>query len=127
MKRFIILIVSLLALLFGNGFYYVFFGQHKSMAKLESGSELNLYEKCSIYTMHVALWTLGWPLSPQAARECFMLHFPQKDTVSIGMHLSSPRIESAVASLKDRPIGSSVKVSWDGYDAYSLASPDHYF
>lgn len=125
MKRFIILIVSLLALLFGNGFYYVFFGQHKSMAKLEGGAELNLYEKCSIYTMHVALWTLGWPFSPQAARECFMLHFPQKDTVSIGMHLSSPRIESAVASLKDRPIGSSVKVSWDGYDAYSLASPEH--
>ena len=53
MKRFIILIVSLLALLFGNGFYYVFFGQHKSMAKLEGGSELNLYEKCSIYTSNI--------------------------------------------------------------------------
>lgn len=124
-KRIIITVISLLAIVFGNGCYYVFRGQIKSMAKLERGAELNLYEKCSIYTMHIALWSLGWPMSPQAARECFMLHFPQKDTVFIDMHLNSPRIESAVASLKKRPVGSSVRVAWNGADAYSLASPEH--
>ena len=124
-KRIIITVISLLAIVFGNGCYYVFRGQQRSMAKLERGAGLNLYEKCSIYTMHVALWSLGWPLSPQAARECFMLHFPQKDTVFIDMHLKSPRIESAVVSLKERPVGSSVRVVWNGADAYSLASPEH--
>ena len=54
-----------------------------------------------------------------------MLHFPQKDTVTIKMRLSSPRIDAAVGSLKDRPVGSSVAVSWDGTGAYSLASPEH--
>ena len=27
--------------------------------------------------------------------------------------------------MKERPVGSSVRVSWDGADAYSLASPEH--
>ena len=93
--------------------------------KIQQGAELNLYEKCSIYTMHIGLWTLGWPMSPQAARECLMLHFPQKDTVTINMRLSSPRLDAAVSSLKDRPVGSSVAVSWDGTGAYFLANPEH--
>ena len=124
-KRILITILSLLALVFANGCYYVFCGQQVSADKLHRGMELNLYEKCSIYTMHVALWILGWPMSPQAARECFMLHFPQKDTVTIEMDLSSPKVDAAVRSLKDRPIGSSVTVTWDGNEAYSLASPEH--
>lgn len=124
-KRIIITILSLLALVFANGCYYVIRGQEVSADKLRQGIELNLYEKCSIYTMHVALWTIGWPMSPQAARECFMLHFPQKDTVTIRMNLSSPRIAAAVRALKDQPVGSAMSVTWDGYEAYSLASPEH--
>lgn len=124
-KRIIIITLSLLAIVVGNGCFYVFRGQNRSMEKLQRGAELNLYEKCSIYTMHIGLWALGWPMSPQAARECFMLHFPQKDTVSIRMRLSSPRIEAAVASLKEQPVGASARVSWNGAEAYSLASPEH--
>jgi len=124
-KRIIITILSLLALVVVNGCYFVLCCQDKAMGKLQRGAELNMYEKCSIYTMHIGLWTLGWPMSPQAARECLMLHFPQKDTVTIKMRLSSPRIDAAVGSLKDRPVGSSVAVSWDGTGAYSLASPEH--
>ena len=124
-KKIIITILSMLALVVANGCYFVFCGPDRAMGKLQRGAELNLYEKCSIYTMHIGLWTLGWPMSPQAARECLMLHFPQKDTVSINMRLSSPRLDAAVSSLKDRPVGSSVTVSWDGTGAYSLASPEH--
>ena len=124
-KKIIITILSLLALVVANGCYFVFRAQDRAMGKLQRGEELNLYEKCSIYTMHIGLWTLGWPMSPQAARECLLLHFPQKDTVSINMRLSSPRLDAAVSSLKDRPVGSSVTVSWDGTGAYSLASPEH--
>ena len=54
-----------------------------------------------------------------------MLHFPYKDTVNIKMNLSSPRIEAAIRSLKDKPVGASVTIAWDGNEAYSLASPEH--
>ena len=114
-----------LTLLFGNGCYYVFYGQNLSTKKLLEGRDLNLYEMCSIYTMHIALWSLGWPLSPQAARECFLLHFPQKDTVTIRMNLSSPRIQASVRSLKDRQVGSYESLTWNGDEAYSLSSPEH--
>lgn len=126
MKRKILhTLLSLVALFFVNGCYYVFHGQNRSAEKLRQGRDLNLYEKCSIYTMHIALWSLGWPMSPQAARECFMLHFPQKDTVSLRMDLSSPRINAAVRSLKDKAVGSSVGLTWNGDEAYSLENAEH--
>ena len=124
-RKLLFALLTLMILLLVNGFYYVFHGQDLSARKLSQGKELNLYEKCSIYSMHVALWTLGWPLSPQAARECLMLHFPQKDTVSMKMALTSPRLEKAMHSLVDKPIGASVEVSWDGNKAYSLSNPEH--
>ena len=124
-KKILLSFLLLLTIIFANGCFYVFIGQDKSMKKLRNGKELNLYEKCSIYSMHVGLWTLGWPMSPQAARECFMLHFPQKDTVSIKMEFSSPRIEAVVRALKDCPIGSSTSISWNGNEAYSFANPEH--
>lgn len=124
-KKILFALIALLILLFGNGCYYVFSGQNRSAEKLRQGKDLNLYEKCSIYTMHIALWSLGWPMSPQAARECFMLHFPQKDTVSLRMDLSSPRISAAVRSLKDKAVGSSVGLTWNGNEAYSLENAEH--
>lgn len=124
-KRLIYSALALLILVFGNGSYYVFHGQDISVKKLKEGKDLNFYEKCSIYSMHVALWCFGWPISPQAARECFMLHLPQKDTVTIRKKLSSPKIEAAVGSLKDRPVGSFEHLAWNGDEAYSLSSPEH--
>ena len=73
-KWLLILIALIIVLVFANGCYYVFRGQERSMAKLEQGRELNLYECCSIYTMHMAVWMFGWPISPEAAKEAFWLH-----------------------------------------------------
>lgn len=72
-------LLALAAIVFVNGAYFVFCHQDKSMAKIRQGEELNLYECCSIYTMHMALWLFAWPLSPEAARKCFLLHFPHED------------------------------------------------
>ena len=44
------------------------------MLKLQQNRDLNLYECCSIYTMHMAVWMFGWPISPEAAKEAFWLH-----------------------------------------------------
>ena len=73
-KWLLISIALIIVLVFANGCYYVFRGQERSMAKLREGKELNLYECCSIYTMHMAVWMFGWPISPEAAKEAFWLH-----------------------------------------------------
>ena len=121
-----IALIGLLCLVFAvliNGCYYVFWGQEKSMKKLQNSQDLNFYECCSVYTMHMALWIFGWPLSPEAAKECFLLHFPQKDTVEFEITnaiYDSPKIENAIKSLSDRAVGTSITVAWNGNKDYAL-------
>ena len=104
--------------------YYVLIGQKSSSVKLSKGEELSLYECMSIYQMHIAVWSLGWPLSPEAARECFMLHLPiRKDTVIVRGKIDSPKIRKAASSLKHD--GQSVYVAWNGARDYALRSPEH--
>ena len=76
-------ILGIILLIFINGVYYVFWGQEKSMRKLNAGKELNLYECCSIYTMHVAVWMFGWVISPEAAFEAMLLHIPHDEPVVV--------------------------------------------
>lgn len=75
MKKIISTILILILLVFANGCYYVFHGQFKSMEKLKQGKDLNLYECCSIYTMHTAVWMFGWIISPEAAEQAFLMSF----------------------------------------------------
>ncbi len=81
-KWLLISIALIIVLVFANGCYYVFRGQERSMAKLREGKELNLYECCSIYTMHMAVWMFGWPISSSAAIEAFLLHFKNSGHIS---------------------------------------------
>ena len=123
-KHFLRVVLLLIVLGTGNLLYYVFARQKVSSEKLQKGEELSIYECLSVYQMHMAIWSLGWPLAPQAARECFMLHFPvKKDTVKVYGKIDSPKIRSAIASLKYE--GQSVRVAWDGNEAYALHSPEH--
>lgn len=43
------------------------------MRKLNVGKELNLYECCSIYTMHIAATMFSGILSPEAADQCWLM------------------------------------------------------
>ena len=109
-KHFLRIVLLLLVLGTGNLIYYVFAGQKVSAEKLQKGEDLSIYECLSIYQMHMAVWSLGWPLAPQAARECFMLHFPvKKDTVkSKFTERSIPRKSAAPSppsNTKDNPSG----------------------
>ena len=72
-KWLLISIALIIVLVFANGCYYVFRGQERSMAKLEQGRELNLYECCSIYTMHLAVWILGRPGYPEASHLAYLM------------------------------------------------------
>lgn len=75
----------------------------------------------------MAVWMFGWPLSPEAARECYKLHFPQQDTVEfkITNSLPSPKMTEACKSLENKPVGTSVIVTWNGDKDYALNSPEH--
>lgn len=122
-------LLVLFAVVFANGCYYVFWGQEKSMEKIRSGRELNLYECCSIYTMHMALWMFGWPLSPEAARECFLLHFPHEDDDVVRFRASkgfmkSLKLQKAVKYLSDKESGASVHVAWKASKDYAVESPE---
>ena len=123
----LISLLIIVAIVFVNGCYFVFCHQDKSMAKIQQGNGLNLYECCSVYTMHMAVWMFGWPLSPEAARECYKLHFPQQDTVELKTTnaIYSPKIAEACESLSDKPAGTSVIVAWNGNKDYALKSPEH--
>ena len=131
LKRILITVAIITSILIINGCYYVFNGQFRSVEKLNSGQDLNLYECFSAYTMHMATWILGWPLSPTAAYECMTLHFPHRDETTVinneylRAKLATPKIIRAMRSLKDSPVCSSVRVAWNGNEAYSVLSPEH--
>lgn len=126
----LISLLAIVAIVFVNGCYFVFWHQDKSMAKIQQSKELNLYECCSIYTMHMALWMFGWPLSPEAARECFLLHFPHEEDGVVRFKASrgfmkSPKLQKAVEYLSDKQSGTSVRVAWKASKDYALHSPEH--
>lgn len=125
----LIVLSVLVAIVFVNGCYFVFSGQEKAMQKIRQGDRLNLYENCSAYTMHMALWIFGWPLSPEAARECFLLHFPHHEDEVVTFSASkrfikAPKLLAAINSLADKPTGSTVHVTWNASRDYALNSPE---
>lgn len=128
-KKVILAIVILFCIAFANGCYYLFHGQFKSAEKLKQGKELNLYECCSIYSMHTALWMFCWPCSIGAANEVFMMQFRKSrmDTVRhtnklILKNNLSPRVLSTMRSLSS---GESKRLAWNGNVSYSLLNSEH--
>ena len=130
-SKVLIAALALVAVVFMNGLFFVFFWQHRAMEKLNKGGRLNLYECCSAYTMNTALWMLWWPVSPAAAHECLLLHSPKRHgVVAIGSRrlaetLLSPKVVDAIRSLESRPTGAKTSVRWNGETDYALSSPEH--
>lgn len=74
-KHLLTICLALLAVLFANGTYFVFFHQKKSWEKLQLNEELSSYEVFSAYTMHTACWLFGWMVEPSTAEICFCKQF----------------------------------------------------
>ena len=86
MRTFKILAGSLLALfiaIFINGCVYVFALQDRTMNKIKNNEKVSLYEKCGIYTMHMAVYMFGWPLSPEASGEIYRKSFSKNRELTI--------------------------------------------
>ena len=82
-KKIIKWLCCIIAVLLINLAFYVFVGQRISMNKLSHGKEPNLYERVSIYQMHVTMWSLGWIVAPEAAMEARLMHKEHTEPVII--------------------------------------------
>lgn len=75
MRRFkkysVITLVSLLLCVMINGTYWLLSDiQMRCYDKVyKHKQDLNFYEKCSIYSLHLGICCFGWPLSPEATRQ----------------------------------------------------------
>lgn len=107
----LILFVSIFTVVFANSCYFVFCHQDKSMAKIQQGKELNVYECCSIYTMHIAVWMFGWPLSPEAASEAYRMHFKVDNDIrwSSNTDFLNSKVVTSNPNFKEKK---PFKVSW---------------
>lgn len=125
-KKMLKCIVSVTLIVFINGCIYVFGLQEKTMKKIQDGAQVTLYEKCSIYTMHMAVYLLGWPLSPEAAGEIFRMSFPwnrEKDVYKRNdFFIESPTVDKALNNLAT---GQRKYIVFKASTAYNTASPDH--
>lgn len=118
--------LALFAIVFINGCLYVFALQDKTMNKIKEGTEVSIYERCSIYTMHIAVYLFGWPLSPEAAGEVFRMSFPQNRDKSVFVEndffVDSPAVQKALSGLDE---GEREMIVFKAETAYNTASPDH--
>lgn len=129
MRTFKIIARSLVLFFIGvfiNGCIYVFGLQDWTMNKIQKGEDVSLYEKCSIYTMHMAVYMFGWPLSPEAAGEIFKMSFPWNREKTIfrenDFFMDSPAVQRALKGLEE---GQRKKIVFKAETAYNTASPDH--
>ena len=116
-------LLLLLLVIFANGIYYLFWGQFKSTERLKQGKELNLYEMCSVYSMHVGMSIVGWIHSPEATKQVISMTFPWNRGKTIyketDFFLRYPAISSRYRTQYSRR-----RIAF--HDAsYSLSNPDH--
>lgn len=55
--------------------------QQECYLRVKKGEDLNLYEKCSIYSINLCICAFGWPLSPEATIQQVLCTVPTKDMV----------------------------------------------
>ena len=120
------LLLVIFIIVFINGCIYVFALQDRTMNKIKNNEEVSLYEKCSIYTMHIAIYMFGWPLSPEAAGEIYRMSFSKNREQTIykenDYFMDSPAVQNALKGLEE---GQRKKIVFKAETAYNTASPDH--
>ena len=127
MKKIILSLIISIVLIFANGIYYVFDGQFNTMSKINNNIPISIYEKCSIYSMFMAIYMFGWIYSPEAAYCNFLMSFPHKsDTIYYETDCwLTPKITNRI---KNHKFG---KVTWCGnpynnhIGDYNMMSPEH--
>lgn len=83
MKKIVKWVIIVIAVLLFNLVLYIFIGQNASMKKLAVNKDLSLYERVSIYQMHISMWSVGWIIAPEAAMEARLMHKRHTEPVII--------------------------------------------
>ena len=55
--------------------------QQECYLRVKKGGDLNLYEKCSLYSINLCICAFGWPLSPEATIQQILCTVPTNGTV----------------------------------------------
>lgn len=117
---FILLIVSLLGV---NQIYYLNTLQFKCTEKIESGLDLNLYEKFSALQTHANLGLFGWIVEPNVARMCLIKQFhinPNSLTGNIMACVKLPEDDDVIKQAKQKLISkecNKVRLAWKYYNS----------
>ena len=83
MKRKILIgFLIVIVLIASNVVYWVTSDiQQECYLRVKKGGDLNLYEKCSIYSINLCICAFGWPLSPEATIQQILCTVPTNGTV----------------------------------------------
>ena len=113
-KKICIIFAIIIGIVFINGYYFVFHGQHQAAEKLENNVPLNIYEVVSTYTMHSACWMFGWTISPNAAKVLFQYQFNMlPDSISVNDYFKSdPILNNIKQNIKE---GQEIYISYPDY------------
>lgn len=110
--------IILLAIVLNAVFYLVSF-QYKTVAKIDQGERISLYEKMSILSLHAGMCTVGSLYYPDAAYANFRMLTTREDTIY--MHNDkwlSPKIK---ARFSKHRLG---KMAWNGDVDYAFNSKE---
>ena len=125
LKKLGLVMLLLIAAVFINGVYFVFYGQFKTAEKILKKQEISRYEIASIYSMHMAICTVGWIYSPEATQEIIGMSFSKnRNTVKYvknDFFLESPVVQKALNGLA---VGKEKRIAFKD-DCYSLFNPNH--
>ena len=110
----------IVALIIGNGCYWVFSDiQTQCAEKIIEGRETSLYDKASILSLHLGICTVGSLYCPDAAYANFMMLITRKDTVYL--HSDKWITPKVKACLENQQWG---KMVWNGDIDYAFRSPE---
>ena len=119
-KIVVISVAFILALIVGNGCYWVFSDiQTRCADKIAEGRETSLYDKASILSLHLGICTVGALYCPEAAYANFMMLITRKDTLY--MHSDRWITPKVRARLEKAQWG---RMAWNGDTDYALGSPE---
>lgn len=120
LSRTLLTLGVIVALIVGNGCYWVFSDiQTRCAEKITEGHETSLYEKASILSLHLGICTVGALYCPDAAYANFMMLITRKDTVYL--HSDKWITPKVKARLENQQWG---KMAWNGDIDYAFRSPE---
>lgn len=120
LSRTLLTLGVIVALIIGNGCYWVFSDiQTQCAEKIIEGHKTSLYDKASILSLHLGICTVGALYCQEAAYANFMMLITRKDTVYL--HSDKWITPKVKARLENQQWG---KMAWNGDVDYAFRSSE---